>query len=130
MAEADTKPYPSKQADIDYEKEITDAIKKLPVEQRLQMIAMNKYTLKRKVRDQEDDKKIDASIVKYNNLEDPHLRACNDIIAGERAPLESEIEQFKEHLTEEEKGKVAENLEASPITEYWYKAITQCCKLE
>ena len=48
------------------------------------MIAMNRYTLKRKVRDQEDDKKIDASIVKYNNLEDPHLRAVSERMINSR----------------------------------------------
>jgi cell fate (sporulation/competence/biofilm development) regulator YmcA (YheA/YmcA/DUF963 family) len=63
--------YPSTEEDIQYEKEISDAIKKLPLEQRLQAIAINFYQLKKKRLDDVIDREIDQIINKYNSIQAP-----------------------------------------------------------
>lgn len=70
-AQSHPKTYPHKEEDITYEKEIVDAIKKLPVEQRLQAIALNNYCLIKKQLEDNMDEEIDKIIEKYNKLQAP-----------------------------------------------------------
>jgi len=129
MAESQKKNYPHKEDDIAYEKEIVDAIKKLPLEQRLQAIALNSYTLIKKQLEDNMDEEINKIIEKYNKLQAPLVDKCNQIISGERAPAEEEIQESKEYLTAEEKEKVNEHLTAAPIEDYWFKVLTSCVRL-
>lgn len=74
--------YPYKQDDIEYELEIKEAINKLPVEKRIQMIAMNHYVLRRKTRDSKDDHLIDAIVARYNDLEAPLLNTVRNSLSN------------------------------------------------
>jgi len=66
-----SKVYPHKQEDIAYEQEIVDAIKKLPLEQRLQAVALNNYCLIKKQIEDNMDGEIDKIIEKYNKIHRP-----------------------------------------------------------
>jgi len=112
------------------EKEIIDAIKKLPLEQRFQLIALNNYTLMRKQQDVQSEGLIEELIKKYNKIQAPILHELNQIVAGKRAPNDEEVEVAKEHLTSEEIEKIPESLTAEPIQEYWYKVLTSCLRLK
>ena len=86
------KTYPHSEEDITYEQEIIDEIKKLPLEQRIQFIALNNITLKKKQLEEELDYAIDKIVQKYNKLETPafdrvfssfyfsHLRAMTSFL--------------------------------------------------
>mmetsp|Transcript_148544 Transcript_148544/g.211019 ORF Transcript_148544/g.211019 Transcript_148544/m.211019 type:complete len:348 (-) Transcript_148544:13-1056(-) len=130
MAETTEKTYPHKKEDIEYEQEIKDAIKALPVEQRMQLIAMNSLIFKRKVADQKDDNEIEKVSEKFEVRELPFKTNANELINGDRAAKDDEIESFKEHLTDEEKGKLESENTAGRIEEYWFKALKNCQKLE
>jgi len=53
----------------------------------------------------------------------------NEIIAGQRAPTEAEIQDAKTHLSAEEVEKINENLTAEPIADYWFKVLSSCVRL-
>jgi nucleosome assembly protein 1-like 1 len=129
-AETTQKKYPFDEEDIKYEKEIVDAIKKLPIDQRFQAIALNNYILMRKQLDVEVEGQIQEIVKKYNKLQAPLMHALNEIIAGKRAPTEEEFQAVKEHLNEEELGKIAESVNSEPIPDYWFKVLTTCAKLK
>jgi cell fate (sporulation/competence/biofilm development) regulator YmcA (YheA/YmcA/DUF963 family) len=67
----ENKLYPSTEEDVQYEKEIVDAIKKLPLEQRLQAIAINFYQLQKKRLDDITDSQIDEIVKKFNAIQAP-----------------------------------------------------------
>jgi nucleosome assembly protein 1-like 1 len=125
-----TKKYPRDDEDVKYEKEIIDAIKKLPLEQRLQIIALNNYTLIRKRLDVHSESQIEDIVRKYNKTQAPIMNELNKIIAGKRAPTEEEVQIAKEHLASEEVEKISENLTAEAIPEYWFKVLTSCIRLK
>ena len=75
--------YPHKKDDIEYEKEIKEAIKKLPLEQRIQFAAMYTQVLKRKIADNKDDAEIDIMSEKYGDLERPFTEAVSQLIKFE-----------------------------------------------
>jgi len=130
MTEQSTiKTYPHKEEDIKYEKEIKDAIKKLPLEQRFQAIALNNYILMRKQLDGEVESQIQDIVRKFNKLQAPLMNQINEIVGGKRAPTDAEVGQAKEYLTAEEAGQVEANLNSEPISEYWFKVLTSCVKL-
>jgi nucleosome assembly protein 1-like 1 len=126
MQTAEPKTYPHKEDDITYEKEIIDAIKKLPLEQRLQAAALNHYTLLRKNLDQAVDGEIDIIVQKYNKIQAPIIEKSNQVISGERAPNDEEIQQGVQFLSDEDKTKLSEHLTAAPIEDYWFKVLTNC----
>jgi nucleosome assembly protein 1-like 1 len=129
MAETTTKIYPHDEADIKYEKEIVDAIKKLPLEQRFQAIALNNYILMRKQLDAEVEAQVGGLVVKYNKLQAPLMQQLNEIISGQRAPTQEELQEAKAHLAADEVEKINENLTAEPIADYWFKVLTSCVRL-
>jgi len=129
MTDTSKKVYPHKEEDITYEKEIVDAIKKLPLEQRFQAIALNHYTLIKKHLEGGLDEEIDVIIQKYNKLQKPLIDRGNEIISGEKAPTEEEIQEVKQYLSDEEKGNLAGHLTAEPLPEYWFKVLTKCGRL-
>jgi len=130
MAESILKKYPHDEEEVKYEKEIVDAIKKLPIEQRFQAIALNNYILMRKQLDTEVESQIQDIVRKYNKVQAPLMDNVNQIIAGDRAPTEEELHDAKTHLTEEELTKIGESLNAEAVPEYWYKVLTSCLKLK
>jgi nucleosome assembly protein 1-like 1 len=124
-----TKKYPHKPEDVSYEKEIVDAIKKLPLEQRFQAIALNNYILSRKQLDAEAEHQMNDIVRKFNKLQFPVMVELNNIISGQRAPTEEEIQDSKAHLAPEEAEKINENLTSEPISEYWFKVLNNCVRL-
>jgi len=128
--QAEIKQYPYEEDDIKFEEEIREAIKKLPLEQRLQLIALNSFLLSKKQDDDEAGVKIGEINDKYTNLQTPHQTAINQLIAGEKAPTQEEIADYKDQLTAEETEKIAENLTAEAIPDYWFKVLTSCVRFE
>jgi len=129
MAESILKKYPHEEEEIKYEKEIVDAIKKLPIEQRFQAIALNNYILMRKQLDLEVESQIQDIVRKYNKIQAPLMDNVNQIIAGQRAVTEEELADAKTHLTSEEVEQIGQNLTTDPIPGYWHKVLTSCVKL-
>jgi len=129
MAETTTKTYPHDEADIKYEKEIVDAIKKLPLEQRFQAIALNNYILMRKQLDAEVEGQIQEIVRKYNKVQAPLMQQLNEIISGKRAPTQEEVQEAKAQLSAEEVGQINDNLTAEPIADYWFKVLSSCVRL-
>jgi len=122
--------YPSEEVDITLEQDIVELIKKVPLEIRLQIIAMNNLTLQKKQDDFVIGKKMAEVGERYRKLQEPMTVEINKIISGERAPLAEEIEQFKVHLTADEVSKIDENLTATPFTDYWFKVLKTCVRFE
>jgi len=123
------KKYPHKEDDVNHEKEIIDGIKKLPLEQRFQAIALNNYVLMRKQLDTEVEAQIQDIVKRYNKIQAPLMEELNKIISGERAPTEEEIKEATTQLTAEEVEKIKENLTSEPIEGYWFKVLTTCVRL-
>ena len=112
------------------EQEIREAIKKLPLEQRLQLVALNSHLLTKMKQDEDLQLIVNEISEKYIKFTEPCLNNINQIIAGEKAPTLEEVNSFKEHLTAEELAQAPENLKAEAIPEYWYKVLTSCVRLE
>lgn len=129
MAETITKEYPYKEDDISYEKEITDAIKKLPLEQRILAVALNHYTLAKKKLDDKFDGEIDKIVQKYNALQGPLADRANEIISGEKAATKEEVQESIQYLEENEQSNVDNLLTAGAIEDYWFKVLTACERL-
>jgi len=72
---------------------------------------------------------MDAIAKKYGVITKPIIQKSMDLIAGRHVPSEDQIEKIKGHLTGEELAKVKETLTNNPISEYWYKVITNCQQL-
>ncbi len=125
-----SKRYPQEEDDIKFEQEIVEAIKKLPLEQRLQLIALNHFLIKKKQDDEDTGAKVDEINEKYTQLQNPHVDSINQIISGEKAPTQEEIADYKDQLTAEEVEKIDENLTAEEIPDYWFKVLTSCVRFE
>jgi len=122
--------YPAEEEDIKLEKEIVELIKKVPLEIRLQIIALNQFVLAKKQQDFVVGKKMEEVGDRYHKLQEPILQEINKIISGEKAPTQEEIESFKSHLTAEEIEKINENLTATPFADYWFKVFKTCIRFE
>jgi len=122
--------YPTEEVDIKLENDIIELVKKLPLEQRLQIIALNNYCLSKKQDDFVMAKQMVAITDKYFKLQQPIQEEISKIIAGERAPLQEEIESFKDQLTADETAKITENLTATTFTDYWHKVFKTCVRFE
>ena len=48
----------------------------------------------------------------------------SDLVQGKRDVKEEELKELDKYLTEEEKGKVNENLKAKKIPDYWFKVLS------
>lgn len=117
--------YPHDEEDIKHEKEIVDAIKKLPLEQRFQFIGLNNAMLQKKQLSLEEETEMKVVVNKYNKLQEPLSKAADDLIKG-RPLTEEEIEKIKEHLSDEEKSKIQEANKEEVIPNYWATAIKNC----
>ena len=53
----------------------------------------------------------------------PVLANVSDLVQGKRDIKEEELKDLDKYLTEEEKGKVNENLKTKRISDYWYKVL-------
>jgi len=112
------------------QKDIKEAIMKLPLEQRVQLVALNSHLLTRLREDVKMQEEINEISEKYLKIQEPCLRSVNEIIAGERAPTVEELNRFKDQLTAEEIEKIGENLKAEAIPEYWWRVLKSCTRLE
>jgi len=123
------KVYPSDDEEKKLEQEIVDAIKKLPIEQRFQLIALNNLMLQKKQMDKEMEDEMEAIVKKYNKLNQPINEKSFNLINGKSQPGDSEIEKIKPHLSEEEITKIKDYLLPDPVPEYWSKVFKNCIQL-
>ena len=122
--------FPEDEEDIKFEQQIVDAIKKLPLEQRLQVVALNHYLLTKKTSDFKLGNQMEEIGSKYQKVQEPLMEKVNQIISGERGPTEAEVEEAKTHLAPEEVEKIKDNLTADAIPDYWYNVLKKCVRLE
>jgi len=123
------KAYPTDEDEKKLEQEITDAIKKVPVEQRFQLIALNNLILQKKQLDADMEVEMNEIAKKYGKLSKPLQEKSMLLINGKHTPTDNEIEKIKTNLTPEETEKVKESLTAEPISEYWSKVFSNCSQL-
>ena len=106
----------------DVSAEIETELKKLPLLEKVKMIAI--YKLYKEIKKIDAEKEIETKAAEKKNLkeEEPIITAQNAIINGERAITLEEVKNPEKFLTEEERTKIGENLAAHRIPEYWLKA--------
>jgi len=121
--------YPGDEEEKKLEQEIVDTIKKLPIEQRFQLIALNNLILQKKQLDKEMENEMDEIVKKYNKLSEPLEEKSNNLIQGKHLPTDDEIEKIKSHLSAEEQLKIKEVLTNEAIPEYWLKVLSNCDQL-
>jgi len=123
------KPYPTDEEEKKLEQEIVDALKKVGVEQRFQLIALNNLILQKKQLDADMEAEMSEIAKKYGKLSKPITEKSMEVITGAHQPSDLELEKIKSNLTPEEVEKIKENLSNAPIADYWFKVFTNCTQL-
>jgi len=119
------KKYPANPEDIETEKEITEAIKKLnPTSLRLKAFGINSNLLKLKELENLEQDEITHKDLEGAKAFHPNLAHINDLINGTRAPTEDELKNLNQYFTDEELVKKDELLsQIKPISDFWLTAI-------
>jgi len=121
--------YPSDEEEKKFEQEILDAIKKVPIEQRFQLIALNNLILQKKQLDKDMEEEMEVIVKKYSKLTHPINEKSFNLVQGKHQAGDPEIEKIKQHLSEDEVAKIKESLTQEPIPEYWVKVFKNCVQL-
>lgn len=109
--------------EVDIDQEIEDAIKELPLSEKIRAAAINTHLNEKKALDEELQKKIASLTLEYEQKSLPLYTQSQELIAG-RAPTDEEIKDLNKYLKEGEAEQVATaQTTSAPLADYWFKAL-------
>jgi nucleosome assembly protein 1-like 1 len=113
--------YPKHADDIESEKEIVEAIKKIsPSELKVRIFAVNHNVLKLKVLENAEQEEISKVDMVGSKTFQEHQKELNDLINGARKPTEVELATLSEFFTAEELANKDQLFsELKPLPDYW-----------
>jgi len=119
------KKYPANEEDIETEKEIVEAIKKLtPTPLKLKAFGINFNLLKLKELENVEQDEITQKDLEGQKAFLPNIAPINDIVNAVRQPKDEELINLDQYFTAEELAKKDELFsQIKPISEYWLTAM-------
>lgn len=109
--------------EIEIEQQIENAIKELPLGQKIRAVVINQNLAQKKALDEELNKRIQELTLIYEEKAAPLYAKTQEIVEG-RIPTEEELKDLEKYLKEEDKATLeAAKTTVEAIPEYWLKAI-------
>ncbi|EGR32850.1 nucleosome assembly protein, putative [Ichthyophthirius multifiliis] len=105
------------------EEQIEEALKELPLGEKVRAVAINAHLQEKKTLDAELQKKLQQLKFEYEQLSKPIYVRTQQLVEG-AIPTDEELSNLQKYLKEGENDKLdEEKSQAKPLNEYWLKAM-------